>query len=172
MKKLICALLVFNFSLFSLAQENHFSKSLIPEGKCQDLLVQVNVAIFLGYNHAKVDKNMSASEYGKYIGEYLMKSGVMGGFNDQDIIETCLLNLKCKLPENDYDIIISEPGKLEIRYCPYGGFIKNREPVLMVSCKDYMDCFNSAMCVIAKHKAFEYTSWTNGNYQYTRITKM
>jgi len=138
--------------------------------KCKDLIVQLNVLLIFGQQFAK-SHQMTAEEYGQYVGEEYVKQGWAKGGNFEALTHACLYNLSCQNSPDDIEVVVNTPDMMRIKSALNYGFIRKQEPCFLITGKDYQDYFTAALSTIAKQGGCNYKVENEGDMVYTTISK-
>ncbi len=146
-----------------------FSKE-STDSKCKDLITQLNVLIIFGQQYAK-SHGMTAAQYGQYVAEQYIKQGWAEGGNFEGLTDACLYNLSCFMSDSEIEIINKTPEMVVIKSAMINGLTRRDEPCFLITGKDYLDYFTTAMKTIAKNGGCNYKVETQGELVYTTISK-
>lgn len=193
MKKFLLLLLIIFFPITAVTQVElvYNSESLSP--KCRQLVEDLNEELKMEIRNSR--SSINPKEFGNKIAQKYIKSGVVSDLSVDDLMNTCLYNFSRFKNNDDYklteyktadiymkekkfmpmvdkyleiDYVISEFVKIES--CNDEGEISNNQ-MASISCKDYMEYFNSAIKTIARYNGIHYSTVDKENVVQTLIVK-
>ena len=92
--KTLLLLLIGLFFLFSTYSQEKDKSAPEVDKKCKALVDKLN-ALLISQDERVIKKNLSTSEYGKYVGGQLIALGLVNDFSVDDLVMACCYNHDC-----------------------------------------------------------------------------